>query len=365
MLLENINANIEDMVQMSLQLQATIAKSNQVESQNRKLRAQVHELRERNEQMSLNILKDQAKITNLGTDLETAKKDIEEYLKIIKDLREMNKNLEEKNDEMVVVIKQLRKQSPINSPLVQDKDMQLEEVGESEGNSFFVSVKKEDKKNAEANYDTNIRESKVISSGNPMAQTKKFPGVVPNKETFKNIRSRKGSKKAKKSRERWIQSGNQGEIRELLTDSSKTSKADNKIDEAKIIQVPPLRNKSQTQPGLKLEEAEGRTNVYNSHRPDSTLNSLKNDLQAIEKMRSRSKPIKEKMTSGTELRNKYQALRSKQKIKLYKGMQNEVINKDIEKRLKLASKSPRRENKNYLDLDQVDDLVESLDVRLF
>jgi acyl carrier protein phosphodiesterase len=195
-----------------------------------------------------------------------------------------------------------------------------------------------------------------------MAQTKKFPGVVSSKETFQNIKSRQGSKKSKKVEDKWSQYSKNGEIREMLTNSSKTSKPDNKIDE-KFIRLPKIRNKSQTQPGLKQDNEDSQNNVYNSHRPDSTLNSLHNDLNSMAKIRSRSKPMKAGFASGTDLRNKYQALRSKQKVKLYKGVQNEVINKDIEKRLKLASKSPKRQN--YLGLDVKTEFQEEQDVILF
>ena len=319
MLLENINSNIEDMIKMASNIQTLSLRCAQTEAQNRNLRNQVRQLRERNDQMSLSILQDQAKISKMSDELESSKKDVKEYLQMVEDLRQMNKSLEEKNDEMVKVIKELREAN---------SGEEVKRGEEGQGNSFFVSVKKE-KKISEGNYDTNIRESKVIPSGNPMAQTRKFLGG-----------GAKEQKKDKKGEGR-LPKGIDSEIREMLTDSSKTSKAENKVEEKR-----PVRNKSQTQPGLLNKEEAQRSNVYNSHRPDSTLNSLKGEMSLIDKIRSRSKPMKTPTTS--DLRNKYQALRSQQKVKLYKRLNSE--SKDIEKRLKLASKSPRREN--YLGLEQ-------------
>jgi hypothetical protein len=339
MLLENINSNMEDMIKMVSTIQSLSSKYALIENQNKSLRSQVRTVRQRNDQLSLSILQDQSKISKLTLDLETAKNDIKGYLEMIEDLRSMKSNLEEKNDEMVQVIEQLKEQ--VRKKEEEEFNNHVEASG---GESFFVSIKKKDQKASPEDYDTNIRESKVIPNGNPMAQTKKFPGVVSSKDTFKKIRSRQASKKARRDK-RWRigEAVVNGEIRELLTDSSKTSKADNKVEDKGKLERISVKN--QTQPGTAKED-NVHNNVYNSHRPDTTLNNLHIDNDRI---RSRSKPLKQAV-SGTDLRNKYQALRSKQKVKLYKRLKNEALSKDIEKRLKMASKSPRRDN-NYLGLD--------------
>lgn len=326
-------------------IQSLSSKYTQIESQNRVLKSQVRQVRQRNDQLSLSILQDQSKISKLTIDLESAKREIEKYIQMVEELRIMRNNLEEKNDEMVLVIKGLKTE-------LSQKQTQYENEKESVKEKFFVSIKQEKKASPE-DYDTNIRESKVIPSGNPMAQTKKYPGVVSSKDTFKKIRSRQASKKSRKE-DRWRigEAVGNGEIRELLTDSSKTSKADNKVED----QMGRVSAKNKTQPGT-VKEDSIHNNVYNSHRPIHTLNNLHVENDRI---RSRSKPLKE-VVSGTDLKNKYQVMRSKQKVKLYKRLKNEAMSKDIEKRLKMASKSPRRDN-NYLGLDhkEVPNLKEKL-----
>ena len=146
MLLENINSNLEDMLKMTSNLQSLTIKNAQTESQNRALKMQVRQLRERNDQMSLSILQDQSKISGLNLQFETAKKDIEGYLKIIEELREMKKNLEEKNDEMVEVINKLREERKDTPPQEVEKNKKFENhVEATGGESFFVSLKKKKK----------------------------------------------------------------------------------------------------------------------------------------------------------------------------------------------------------------------------
>lgn len=341
MLLENINSNMEDMIKMASGIQSLTLKQAQTESQNRTLRLQVHQLRERNEQLSLSILKDQKKISKVTLELETAKKDITEYLKMIDELRQMRSSLEEKSDEMVEVIRDLREQLRLQKE--SPRKAFEREAPTPKADRIFISEKEGDKRD-QANYDTNIRESKVIPSGNPMAQTKKFPGVVSNQNSLKQVRSRQASKKAKRGEQWSLPKGSiSREIRELPTDSSRTSRTENKIDEKGALSV-----KNRTQPEVLRDEKRVQRTVYNSHRPDSKLDSLGQE-EAIERIRSRSKPMKHS-SSGAEIRTKYQAMRSKQKVKLYKRLKTDAMSKDIEKRLKMASKSPKRDN-NYLGLE--------------
>ena len=197
-----------------------------------------------------------------------------------------------------------------------------------------------------------------------MAQTKKFPGVVSSKDTFKRIKNRKKSENNQKRSSRWkLEKGRvNGEIRELFSDSSKTSKADNKMEEKKISEV---KNKNLTQPEIRGTSKEEMNKVYNSHRPDLTLNSLQSEMGIMERIRSRSKPLNQNSFSGQEIRNKYQEMRSKQQnIKLYKRLKTEALSKDIEKRLKRASKSPRRDN-NYLGLNHKQEGEIANEVRIF
>lgn len=339
MLLENINSNLEDMIQMTSGLQARAQKQAQTEAQNRTLRAQVRQLSERNEQLSLSILKDQKKLSTLGSELESAKKDITEYLKMIEDLRSMKRSLEEKSDEMVEVIRRLRSGAEARR---ESADQSFEDRRESGGERYYLSAKEGEKKPSPADYDTNIRESKVLPSGNPMAQTKKFPGVVSGKNAFPPRRSRQASKKGKRGEAWRLARGgrNPGEIRELLTDSSR---AEDKTEDR------PGKRKNRTQPEVLPKGSRGMENVYNSHKPDSRLENRSKD-KAASRIRSRSKPMKQS-TSGADLRNRYQAMRLKQKVKLYKQLKGEATSKDIEKRLKMASKSPKRDT-DYLGLER-------------
>ena len=122
MLIENVNANLLDMVAMMEKAKCIPTQLNKAHSTIRKLRLQVKELEDRNNQLSLSILDDQSKIDLIKRQLhiesqevlllkqknQGQKTDRCDLLELMEQLRQINGELEIKNDGLLMVIQKLK-----------------------------------------------------------------------------------------------------------------------------------------------------------------------------------------------------------------------------------------------------------------
>ena len=103
MLLDNINSNLVDMIEMVSNLQYYKKRNKYLEITNAQLSENLSNLTSQNDQMSINILKDQEIIAELKTSLQECREDVIKNLQTFdsekKKLNKIIKELEKKNEE--------------------------------------------------------------------------------------------------------------------------------------------------------------------------------------------------------------------------------------------------------------------------
>lgn len=138
MLLENINSNLLDMTEMVSKLHYYKKRNVQLEKINSKLSSSLANLSLQNEQMSMNILKDQEKIADLKSSLQECREETIKRLQVFdtekKKLNQTIKQLEFKNEETIKNFKSLQLS---NEELQQSKSTLQSKINDLKGTLNF------------------------------------------------------------------------------------------------------------------------------------------------------------------------------------------------------------------------------------
>lgn len=138
MLLENINSNLLDMTEMISKLHYYKKRNVQLEKINSKLSYSLTTLSQQNEQMSINILKDQEKIADLKLSLQECREETIKRLQVFdlekKKLNHIINDLELKNEETIKNFKSLKLS---NDELLQSKSTLESKINNLKSNVNF------------------------------------------------------------------------------------------------------------------------------------------------------------------------------------------------------------------------------------
>ena len=199
--------------------------------------------------------------------------------------------------------------------VLKDSDLKNHVLTEK-GQSFFIDINAKPLKAGKEEYQTNAKETVLDIVSNPMAQTKKYPGVTKQlKGTgISKVETSLLSSKYPGSSQKMVEMGQR--MKKMLENKGKIS-----FQKTGGISTNKIMN--------------SENNIYNSHRPTTTVNNLKLSQRTEQKIRPKSKPRKD-----LEVRYKLKEMREKKKFKLYTGPSNEL--KTFEEKIRKVSKSPNR-----------------------